>query len=213
MRWSEPEPQRPEVGEGGRSPLFGFNPLIMLTRGPSRLSYGEAGRRPVPAGLCDSKHPPFFVVVGWVVRRVPRPPAVAPRPPARRPLHRAPASTTQPDNRTCLPTALASLRSPRWRARSRATSSMAPIKRSSRPSRRGVEPPAWRRMTRTRSRRCAPEQAAAASRSLPIARPAPPPPPLPARPTRHAAHFTGADEFGGDAQGGRAEEVGVGRQS
>jgi hypothetical protein len=31
--------------------LFGFNPLIMLTRGPSRLSYGEAGRRPVPAGF------------------------------------------------------------------------------------------------------------------------------------------------------------------
>ena len=30
---------------------FGFNPLIMLTRGPSRLSYGEAGRRPVPAGF------------------------------------------------------------------------------------------------------------------------------------------------------------------
>ena len=31
--------------------VFGFNPLIMLTRGPSRLSYGEAGRRPVPAGF------------------------------------------------------------------------------------------------------------------------------------------------------------------
>ena len=35
---------------GGRC-NFGFNPLIILTRGPSRLSYGEAGRRPVPAGF------------------------------------------------------------------------------------------------------------------------------------------------------------------